>query len=357
MATYHELQIPVKYMQLDAWWYKTNTCTNNFACACIVDFAPDPSSFNHSGPGIPYPVGVGPWFNQILRSLATKIGIEGWSLYHNYFCTSNEYGNTTHTTREGVNSITTRSTTYRFINDNYNVFAHVVPEQAEMFFTEVWGQGVRQSAVGFEWDYQSTSYSNMPHYRNTVTAASQYMAGMAAAANKLGKPIQYCMSFPRHILESMKFPAVTNARASPDFANSGDNLVEVGYTSLLYQAVGLAPSKDNFFTTGNLFARAHAIVAALSMGPVGPSDKVEWIANHSEFITATCNAGGQLLQPSTPISTIDAKYSLDPAVAVPKGSHVWVSSSTIDGLVPYTSFTVFSMFLTPKGYLLWIVIL
>jgi hypothetical protein len=343
MATYKALQVPVNYFQLDGWWYKTNTCTNGFACACIVNFAPDPSSFNHSGPGIPYPVGVGPWFNQSLESLAADIGIEGWSLYQNYFCPTSDYSNN-----------------FSFILDRYKVFAHVVPDQAEDFFTQVWGQGAAQSAVGFEWDYQSTSYDDMPHYRNNVTAASLYMAGMAAAAEKHGTPIQYCMSYPRHILESMKHRVVTNARASPDYANSGANLVEVAYTSLLYQAVGIAPSKDSFFTAGGQWSRAHAIVAALSTGPVGPSDKVELIGNHSEYLTAACNKEGRLLQPTTPISTIDAKYSLNPSTAVPARSHVWAASSTISGATAqqqqqqaYTSHTVLSMFLPREGFQLW----
>jgi hypothetical protein len=219
---------------------------------------------------------------------------------------------------------------------------------------QVWGQGQAQSAIGFEWDYQSTSYDDMPHYSNNVTAASQYMAGMADAAERIGLPIQYCMSYPRHILESMKHRAVTNARASPDYADSGDNLVQVAYTSLLYQAVGIAPSKDTFFTTGDHYERAHAIVAALSTGPVGPSDKIEWLENHSDYILAACTLDGRLLQPTVAIATIDAKYSLDPSTAVPAGSHVWVASSVIDGSTPYTSHTVLSLFLPSRaGFLLW----
>ena len=52
------------------------------------------------------------------------------------------------------------------------------------------------------------------------------------------------MSFPRYILESMKHPAVTNARGSEDYAAGWSNLLLVGYTSLLYEAVGLRTSKD-----------------------------------------------------------------------------------------------------------------
>ena len=69
---------------------------------------------------------------------------------------------------------------------------------------------------------------------------------MADAALALGVPLQFCMSYPRYLLESMRHPAVTNARGSEDYAVGYDNLLKVGYTSLFYQAVGVAVSKDNF---------------------------------------------------------------------------------------------------------------
>lgn len=94
--------------------------------------------------------------------------------------------------------------------------------------------------VAAEWDYQSTSYSDMEHYRSNATAASDYIAGMADAALECGIALQFCMSFPRFLLESMKHPAVTNARGSEDYAAGYDNLLKVGYTSLFYEAVGVA---------------------------------------------------------------------------------------------------------------------
>jgi hypothetical protein len=72
---------------------------------------------------------------------------------------------------------------------------------------------------------------------------------MADAALELGVPLQWCMSYPRYILESLKHPAVTNARGSEDYAVGYSNLYYIGYTSLLYEAVGIVASKDNFWTT------------------------------------------------------------------------------------------------------------
>ena len=127
------------------------------------------------------------------------------------------------------------------------------------------------------------------------------------------------MSYPRYLLEALKLPAVTNARASTDFMWSYDNGFKMPYTAWLVWALGMKPSKvstavgtrrslllfkpadrpcysrpfksylsylslqDNFWTTGpsqgggrfthpNPFA--HSVLAALSTGPVGFSDRL-----------------------------------------------------------------------------------
>jgi hypothetical protein len=135
LAKYKRLQVPVRYVQLDAWWYKTVTCPNAYACACIANFTPDFDFFNHSTVNktvVPYPSGIGPWFNTSLRDLAAEVGIVGWSLYHNYFCPTNDYENS-----------------YTFVLDGYKQFSHVVPEQADGFFTEVISARARKCKIFF----------------------------------------------------------------------------------------------------------------------------------------------------------------------------------------------------------------
>ena len=125
----------------------------------------------------------------------------------------------------------------------------------------------------------------------------------------------------------------------------------VGYTSLFYEAVGIATSKDNFAT----YDRTQVIVALLSMGPVGPSDAINWLSNRSDWVKSTCNSEGVLLKPSTPIRTIDAKFNLDPAGhTVPLASEVWASSSTVTGPgINYTTHIVLALTLGKHGFTLW----
>ena len=59
------------------------------------------------------------------------------------------------------------------------------------------------------------------------------------------------------MLVSLNFPEVTQGRASGDYgfptgqeAKGEENVVTLGFSSLLFGATGLAPSKDTFWTNG-----------------------------------------------------------------------------------------------------------
>ena len=54
------------------------------------------------------------------------------------------------------------------------------------------------------------------------------------------------MSHVRHVLQSVELPAITNARASGDY-HPGNDQWKLGVSSLLAHAVGIAPSKDNYW--------------------------------------------------------------------------------------------------------------
>ena len=68
---------------------------------------------------------------------------------------------------------------------------------------------------------KSITIAEFPILRSDVRYGEQWLHGLNAAAVKLGVPVQFCMSYPRFILEALKLPAVTNARASDDFNVDG----------------------------------------------------------------------------------------------------------------------------------------
>ena len=151
--------------------------------------------------------------------------------------------------------------------------------------------------------------------KSNVTAASDWLKAMADAATGLGITIQYCMPLPRHMLESTLHPAVTNARASGDYHPGADNW-QVGLSSLLYWAIGIAPSKDDWWTSetqpGNPYGdnptepnwQLQAFVIGLSTGPNGPSDGIGY--TNASLVLSTVRADGLTLQPDRPATTMDA---------------------------------------------------
>ena len=67
---------------------------------------------------------------------------------------------------------------------------------------------------------------------------------------------RYCMAYPRHVMQSLEVPAVTQVRASCDYHpgnTAGCSFPycqwNIGTSSLLAWAVGIAPSKDGFWST------------------------------------------------------------------------------------------------------------
>jgi hypothetical protein len=84
--------------------------------------------------------------------------------------------------------------------------------------------------------------------QTNATLARDWLLQMGRGAQKNGLSIQYCMAWARHLLQSLESPAVTQSRASNDYhpASLTENQWTIGVTSILLDAIGLRPSKDNY---------------------------------------------------------------------------------------------------------------
>jgi len=151
--------------------------------------------------------------------------------------------------------------------------------------------------------------------RSNIDASHNWLSAMADAATALGLTIQYCMPLPRHMLESTHFQAVTNARASGDYHPGAGNY-NVELSSLFYWAIGVAPSKDDWWTTevqtGSPYGdnptepnwQLQALVVGLSTGPNGPSDKIGF--TNASLVMSTVRGDGLNLQPDRPATLLDS---------------------------------------------------
>ena len=171
-----------------------------------------------------------------------------------------------------------------------------------------------------------TVWETMDVTKFNVTAGSSWLAAMAEAAAELGITIQYCMPLPRHMLESTYHQPVTNARGSGDYHPDNTDW-DIGLSSLFYWAIGVAPSKDDYWTTevqpGNPYSdkptepnwQLEAITVALSTGPNGPSDGLGF--SNASVILATVRGDGITLQPDRPATIVDAALLASITQALP----------------------------------------
>ena len=124
----------------------------------------------------------------------------------------------------------------------------VTPKDSARFFTDWFALGSTLSGgarnfAAFEIDFLHDNFAGSASMFESVTAADEWYAGMADAALAQGLVIQYCLPSATDLLQSLVYPAVVQARASADYVNTVDNVVQLGGSSLLMGATGVAPSK------------------------------------------------------------------------------------------------------------------
>ncbi|KAH8078448.1 hypothetical protein JL720_9639 [Aureococcus anophagefferens] len=143
------------------------------------------------------------------------------------------------------------------------------------------------------------------------------------------------------MLQSVELQAVTQARASGDY-HAGDGQWQLGLSSIFARAIGVTPTKDNFWSLpatrgAPRYPGAHephnrleAAASTLS-GPVAPSDPSA--AGVADF--EVVRRGRKLLQADGPATYLDAALRArgargsDPALA---SGPILATSAVVDGL-------------------------
>eukprot|EP01084_Bolivina_argentea_P134748 237575_1 len=285
-----EQNIPIKYWQMDDWWYSGLYERKYWGGVKAVKHWEPPANY--------YPGGLA------ALSDAIKVPL---LLYAPYFSPDNDW-----------------SSDFSFIPKIARTdYVLPSPEDSYSFYSTLLDFGINASTpngmAGYEIDFMNC-LSGTPEFRTNINAQHEWLAGMNKALLQRNLAMQYCMALPMNLMESLSFPSVTNGRASGDYAIVSN--WNIGAGSLLWSALGLRPSKDNFWTMFNepypIQYRAngqdhnstevHAIVALMSSGPVGISDGFGY-SNYT-LIMRLCRSDGRLLQPVRPITAIDDEFSL-----------------------------------------------
>jgi len=302
-------QIPVRYYQLDAWWYQSteDQYSENY---CIMDFNPRPKYF---------PKGL----HRLQETLKAPLHI-----YSNYYCN-------TSVLRQMFPMIDSYFHSWWNPTLPPDQISNPKPSISMEFYKFLFERGKQWGMTNFEIDYQVTNYFWFGEFQNVAGSAREWLLGMGRAASLFNITIQYCMSLPRNFLQSVEIQAVTNIRASGDYLYPEN--YEFGPSSMLAFALGVAPSKDTFWTSENepnnsYFGRTEpntalqTLIAIWSTGPVGLGDGVGM--TNKELVMKTCMKDGRLLQPDRPSTPIDTYYFPERG---PQGE-VWSTITTINGI-------------------------
>jgi hypothetical protein len=270
---YREKEIPIRYLQLDSWWYyKTLTDPDGETGQSKNSKLPE-GEWNRYGGLLEYEAHPA-LFTNGLAAFQKEIGlplithnrwIDPASPYHGQFRISG--------------------------------FAGVDPLLWQKIIDYIANSGV----VCYEQDWLNVIYNHSPELSATVGAGDDFTGDMAAAAKARGLSLQYCMALPRFFLQGARYDNLTTIRVSDDRfeRNRWDNFL---YTSRLASALGIWPWSDVFMSTET----NNLLIATLSAGMVGVGDAIG--AENKENLLQAARSDGVLVKPDEPLLPLDEIY-------------------------------------------------
>ena len=273
---YREEGIPLRYLQLDSWWYsKTLTGPAGESLKPRNPELPAEEWNRYGGllkyeahPGV-FPGGLAAFQKKVGLPLIThNRWIDPESPYHGRYDISG--------------------------------MAAVDPK----FWKEIMGYTSSANVVAYEQDWLNVIYEYSPALGTTLAAGDAFTDGMARAAQERGMSLQYCMALPRHFLQGARYGNLTTIRTSGDrFTRSKWDAFL--YASRLASALGIWPWADVFMSTET----DNVLIATLSGGMVGNGDKIG--AENKENLLRAVRMDGVIVKPDTPLLPIDAMYTSD----------------------------------------------
>jgi hypothetical protein len=273
---YREEGIPLRYLQLDSWWYSKTL----------------------RGPG-----------GEPLKPRNPELPAEEWNRYGGllkYEAHPSVFpgGLASFQKKVGLPLITHN----RWIDPESPYHRHYaisgVAAVDPKFWQEIMAYTSSANVMTYEQDWLNVIYKYSPELGTTLSAGDAFTDGMARSAQEKGMTLQYCMALPRHFLQGARYGNLTTIRTSGDrFTRS--NWDTFLYTSRLASALGIWPWADVFMSTET----DNVLIATLSAGMVGNGDKIG--TENKENLLRAVRMDGMIVKPDAPLLPIDAMYTSD----------------------------------------------
>ena len=312
VARYRDEGIPIRYLQLDSWWYEKSLT------------GPDGKVGKTKNPRLP----SGEWnrYGGLLKYTADPAILpDGLAGLHK----KTGLGLITH--NRWIDPASPYHELYQISG-----FAAVDPK----WWDDIMGYLVSGGVFCYEQDWLSEIYYHSPELQTTPGPGDAFADNMARAARERGISLQYCMALPRFFLQGSRYANLTTIRTSNDrFGPSRwDDFL---YVSQLARAVGIWPWTDVFMSTET----NNLLISVLSAGMVGIGDAI----GHEDKVNLlrVARPDGVLVKPDESLLPLDSVYvaqangQITPMVAwtysdhgSPRGVADKSSTSTQKGLTP-----------------------
>ncbi len=274
---YRKEKIPVRYLQLDSWWYDKSY--------------PGMSSSDHTGSwksygGIMRYRADASLFPQGLEAFDKSIGGLPLVVHSRWISQQSPY------------------------HKNFKI-SGIAPVGANWWNDTA--QYLKQNGViTYEQDWNSRITEQTPAFSSTIHTGDDFYNNMANSCQTHHLTMQYCMALPSDFLEGSRYSNLTTIRSSDD-RFSRPRWRNFIYTSQLAYAIGSWPWVDVFFSreTSNM------IVDALSAGPVGTGDALG--AEDKKNIMMAVRGDGVIVKPDVPLMPLDRMYVEDAERVAPAG--------------------------------------
>jgi hypothetical protein len=274
---YRDEEIPIRYLQLDSWWYyKTTTDADGKTGAPKKSEKLPAGEWNRYGGLMEYKAHPD-LFPNGLDAFQKSIGLP--LVTHNRWVDpASPYAQ--HYKISGVAAVDPKW---------WDDIAHYL----------------KQSGVAtYEQDWLDQIFDHSPAFSSEPGTAEAFLDNMSRACNEQGITLQYCMPYPCYFMQGTRYPNLTTIRTSGDRFNK-DRWVHFLYTSRLAASLSIWPWTDVCMSS----ERENILLSALSAGPVGIGDAMG--AETKTNLLHVVRTDGVIVKPDAPLLPLDRSYLAD----------------------------------------------
>ena len=274
---YQEEQIPIRYLQLDSWWYHKSLTGPNGEIGKPKNLKLPEGKWNRYGGLLEYKADKF-LFPDGLDAYQKSIGLP--------LVTHNRWVDLASPYRE-----------------KYKI-SGVAAVDPKWWDDEIAAYIKSCGVVTYEQDWLDRIYESSPAFSSNIDTADAFLDNMARANAAKGITMQYCMPYACYFLQGSHYPNLTTIRTSGDrFGTNHWN--DFIYTSRLASSLGIWPWADVFHSTET----DNLLLSTLSAGPVGIGDALG--AESRTNLLKAIRTDGVIVKPDAPIVPIDRTYIAD----------------------------------------------